>query len=219
MHISAANQSRTLSIQPIRAASLKSVTGLKRLLSVMLSKRLKKEAAEAAAQNEADPTIQLYCCPTNIHRYKWQTNHYAKYYINSLLLRMLGLIIHIICYNSWFAVIKAPEGSYYEGYSFKLSIDVGTDYPLTPPVFKFKTKIFHPNVLMDSGEICLDILKKEWSPAWSIQSACRAIIALLSDPAPDSPLNCDAGNMLRENDKIGFASVVKMYCVEFCVEA
>lgn len=117
---------------------------------------------------------------------------------------------------SWFAVIRAPEGSCYEGYSFKLSIDVGPEYPLTPPVFKFKTKIFHPNVHMESGEICLDILKREWSPAWSIQSACRAIVALLADPAPDSPLNCDAGNMLRANDIIAFTSVVKMYCEEFC---
>ncbi|RYY84236.1 hypothetical protein EON63_09690 [archaeon] len=33
--------------------------------------------------------------------------------------------------------------------------------------------------------MCLDILKKSWSPAWSLQSACRAIVALLADPAAD----------------------------------
>ena len=34
----------------------------------MLLKRLKKEAAALAAQNEADPGILLYSCPTNINR-------------------------------------------------------------------------------------------------------------------------------------------------------
>ena len=66
-----------------------------------------------------------------------------------------------------------------------------------------------------TGEICLDILKKEWSPAWSLQAACRAIMALLSAPDADSPLNCDAGNMVRAGDMQAFASVARMYTVEY----
>lgn len=42
-------------------------------------------------------------------------------------------------------------------------------------------------------QVCLDILKTAWTPAWSLQSVCRAIIALLSTSEADSPLNCDAG--------------------------
>jgi ubiquitin-protein ligase len=48
-----------------------------------------------------------------------------------------------------------------------------------------------------AGEICLDILKDAWTPIWTLESTCRAIIFLLGSPAPDSPLNCDAGNLLR----------------------
>lgn len=66
-----------------------------------------------------------------------------------------------------------------------------------------------------TGEICLDILKKEWSPAWSLQAACRAVTALLSAPDADSPLNCDAGNMVRAGDMQAFASVARMYAVEY----
>lgn len=40
-------------------------------------------------------------------------------------------------------------------------------------------------------------------------------MALLSEPAADSPLNCDAGNMIRANDDRAFRSVAKMYCIEF----
>jgi peroxin-4 len=48
-----------------------------------------------------------------------------------------------------------------------------------------------------AGEICLDILKDAWTPIWTLESTCRAIIFLLANPAADSPLNCDAGNLVR----------------------
>ena len=52
---------------------------------------------------------------------------------------------------------------------------------------------------------------------WTLQSACRAIISLLSDPAADSPLNCDAGNMIRANDLRAFNSTAKMISIEYNV--
>lgn len=64
---------------------------------------------------------------------------------------------------------------------------------MVPPRISFVTPVFHPNVLWRTGEICLDILKSNWTPTWDLQGACRAIQALLADPAADSPLNCDAG--------------------------
>jgi ubiquitin-protein ligase len=75
-------------------------------------------------------------------------------------------------------------------------------------------QIFHPNVHFRTGDICLDILKKEWSPAWGLQAACRAVLALLSDYDADSPLNCDAGNMVRGGDLTAFDDTARMYTVE-----
>lgn len=31
-----------------------------------------------------------------------------------------------------------------------------------------------------------------------------------------SPLNCDAGNILRANDMLAYRSMAKMYCIEYC---
>ena len=93
-------------------------------------------------------------------------------------------------------------------------INIPEQYPLVPPQVRFKTRIFHPNFHFKTGEICLDILKNAWTPAWTLHSVCQAIVALMSDPAHDSPLNCDAGNLLRCGDKRGYDSMAKMYTVE-----
>lgn len=111
----------------------------------------------------------------------------------------------------WKGSIRGPEGTPYEGGRFILDVTVPPSYPLAAPSFRFVTKIFHPNVHPKTGEICVDILKSAWSPAWTLQSTCRAIIVLLAHPEPDSPLNCDAGNLLRSGDDRGFRSVAKMY--------
>jgi ubiquitin-protein ligase len=52
----------------------------------------------------------------------------------------------------WTATIKGPKDSFYEGFSFELIINVPSNYPLVPPVIRFKTKIFHPNVLFEVSE-------------------------------------------------------------------
>ncbi|KAK9821659.1 hypothetical protein WJX74_005698 [Apatococcus lobatus] len=111
----------------------------------------------------------------------------------------------------WKGLIKGPQESPYEGHIFELGIKVPDSYPLAPPAVHFVTKIFHPNVHFKTGEICLDILKTSWSPAWTLQAVCRAVLALLSAPAPDSPLNCDAGNLLRAQDMRGYSSMARMY--------
>lgn len=157
---------------------------------------------------------------------------------------------------------QGPTGTPYEGGTFQVSIRVPEQYPLTPPVAKFVTKVpqrpqtapsqlgaptrgfsltcplprprrssirtstsrrgcpdvgLHHDQAVESsflplafivapagnsrrviqpplarpaqtGEICLDILKNAWSPAWTLQSVCRAIAALLAHAEPDSPL-------------------------------
>eukprot|EP00439_Symbiodinium_sp_Y106_P050536 s3675_g6.t1 len=120
-------------------------------------------------------------------------------------------------FEQWHATIKGPQDSPYEGGQFKLDIVCTANYPYAAPQVSFVTKIFHPNVNYNTGELCLDILKTDWSPAWTLQYVCRAVIALLRDPNPDSPLNCDAGNLLRNGDLRGFRSMARMYTAEHAI--
>lgn len=112
----------------------------------------------------------------------------------------------------WTARLKGPADSPYAAGTFTLAIRCAPNYPLAPPSVTFVTPIFHPNVLFKTGEICLDILKPEsWTPAWTLQSVCRAVAALLSHPEADSPLNCDCGNLIRSGDLRGYRSMARMY--------
>ncbi|GMH34467.1 hypothetical protein BSKO_02301 [Bryopsis sp. KO-2023] len=115
----------------------------------------------------------------------------------------------------WHAGIQGPQGTPFEGGVFEVVLNVPEQYPLLPPTARYKTKIFHPNVHFKTGEICLDILKTTWSPAWTLHAVCQAILALMSDPEPDSPLNCDAGNLLRMGDVRGYNSLARMYSIEY----
>ena len=81
---------------------------------------------------------------------------------------------------------------------------------MQPPKVKFLTKIFHPNIDWRTGEVCIDILKSEWSPMWNVMSLEAAISSILMDPNADSPLNCDAGNMIRGGDLVGFRSTARL---------
>merc|ERR1719391_748627 len=84
----------------------------------------------------------------------------------------------------WTAVINGPPDSPYEGGSWKIDIEIPKNYPFEPPKMKFLTKVWHPNVSSQTGAICLDILKDEWSPALTIRTALLSLQALLSAPEP-----------------------------------
>ena len=86
---------------------------------------------------------------------------------------------------------------------------------MAPPKIRFVTTICHPNIHFKTGEICLDLLKDNWSPAYTIAQTLAALHHLLADPVPDSPLNVDVAALLRDGDRVGFESLVRYYTHEY----
>lgn len=98
----------------------------------------------------------------------------------------------------WEATIIGPKDTPYEGGIFVVSVHIPCDYPFKPPLCRFKTKIYHPNI-NQTGQICLDILKTQWAPSLTISKVLLSLLILLDHPNPDDPLMPDVARMMKEN--------------------
>ncbi|PRT54858.1 Ubiquitin-conjugating enzyme E2 2 [Wickerhamiella sorbophila] len=98
----------------------------------------------------------------------------------------------------WNAVIIGPDDTPFEDGTFRLILKFDESYPTKPPVVRFLSEMFHPNVY-PSGELCLDILQNRWSPTFDVSAILTSIQSLLNDPNTASPANVEAANMFRDH--------------------
>ncbi|KAJ1560983.1 hypothetical protein HK096_006432 [Nowakowskiella sp. JEL0078] len=102
-----------------------------------------------------------------------------------------------------------PIDTPYQGGIFIVDIKIPKDYPFKPPLMKFDTKIFHPNISSQTGAnkltnlnysaICLDILKDHWTPVLTLKSTLISLQSLLADPAPDDPQDAEVAKLFINN--------------------
>jgi ubiquitin-conjugating enzyme E2 S len=107
------------------------------------------------------------------------------------------------------ADISGPVGTPYAGGTFRARLVFGADFPQAPPKGYFLTKIFHPNV-SKTGDICVNTLKRDWTPDLTIKHVLCVIRCLLIEPNAESALNEEAGKLLLENYE-DFAKRAAMY--------
>ncbi|KAI0176225.1 ubiquitin-conjugating enzyme/RWD-like protein [Hypoxylon sp. FL1284] len=113
----------------------------------------------------------------------------------------------------WEAVINGKGvGCGYDEGRWLLDISIPATYPLQAPRIAFRTPVVHANVALRGGEICLDLLKEAWTPAYSVLECVRAVRLLLSCPETDSPLNVDVAALLRQGDALGARRLVEFWC-------
>lgn len=118
------------------------------------------------------------------------------------------------------ATLAGPAGTPYETGLFKLTIALPSTYPNAPPVLLFspQTPCCHPNVNFKTGEICLDLLKQSWTPAYGIVSTLEAVGMLLqSGGDAESPLNLEVAKLVREGDEVGRDSLVRFMTRTYAV--
>uniref|UniRef100_A0A7S2YQP1 E2 ubiquitin-conjugating enzyme n=1 Tax=Entomoneis paludosa TaxID=265537 RepID=A0A7S2YQP1_9STRA len=95
--------------------------------------------------------------------------------------------------------MQGPTDTPYEDRYFVLKLTFSQDFPAAPPRGFFLTKIYHPNVDMTTGAICVNTLKKDWTSTTSLAHVLAVIRCLLIVPFPESSLNDEAGKLFMES--------------------
>jgi ubiquitin-conjugating enzyme E2 D/E len=102
--------------------------------------------------------------------------------------------------DHWEAVINAPDDCDYKNGVFLIDIKIPPEYPFKPPICRFKTKILHPNINENYGNICINILKGDWNPSLTISNVLVGVLALLYNPNWKDPYNGTALALHKKND-------------------
>ena len=90
------------------------------------------------------------------------------------------------------------EGTPFYGGKFRMKLVLSEDYPSSPPRGYFLTKIYHPNIA-SNGDICVNTLKRDWTPEVTFKHILQVIRCLLIVPFPESALNDEAGKLFMES--------------------
>lgn len=109
---------------------------------------------------------------------------------------------------------QGPTETPYEGGSFTVDIQIPNDYPFRPPKMKFDTKIYHPNISSQTGAICLDILKEQWSPVLTIKSALVSLQSMLNDPQPNDPQDAEVASHYLK-DRASFNKTARYWTQQY----
>ena len=119
-------------------------------------------------------------------------------------------------------MFEGPDDTLYEGGYFKATLKFPDDYPNSPPVMQFQSKMWHPNIYPD-GKVCISILhppgtdqfnaqetaEERWRPILGVESILMSVISMLNDPNIESPANLDASVQFKE-DRSGYNKKVRV---------
>ncbi|KYQ91687.1 putative E2 [Tieghemostelium lacteum] len=111
-----------------------------------------------------------------------------------------------------------PKDSPYQGGSWKVRVELPPTYPYKSPSIGFINKIYHPNVDLASGSVCLDVINQTWSPMFDLINIFEIFLPqLLLYPNPTDPLNGEAASMLlKEPEK--YKQKVKDFVNKYATE-
>ena len=115
----------------------------------------------------------------------------------------------------WTVRMKGPPNSPYSTGTFALSFDF-KNYPFKPPAVKFITRLYHPNVKTDTGEICAGLLEDNWAPTLNALHCINVIRNMMAHPELDHPLETDIAQQYSENIK-DFEKTALKYTKDYAV--
>ncbi|MBC7081597.1 MAG: hypothetical protein H5T44_05090 [Thermoplasmatales archaeon] len=105
-------------------------------------------------------------------------------------LNKLPIEINVTLVNTPGPVLS--DGKILTKYNHKLKIIITPDYPYQTPIVRWKSEIFHPNIMPpeEGGYVCTKLLDN-WSIKSNLLAFIKGIETLLSYPNPKNPFESD----------------------------
>jgi ubiquitin-protein ligase len=88
----------------------------------------------------------------------------------------------------WKVVMSGPSESAYASGTFVLYLEMGDDYPQSPPQARFITRIFHPNINL-CGRVCHSIFSRNYTVDMTTKQMLDTVFGLLLVPEFTDPIN------------------------------
>lgn len=88
-------------------------------------------------------------------------------------------------------------------------------YPLKPPVVRFLTRIFHPNVSRH-GDIGIDCIQHNWTLALTISQILLSVQSLLTDPYTEASMEPNVAS-LYQNQRKTFDKIARIWTWKYAM--
>lgn len=98
-----------------------------------------------------------------------------------------------------FSVLITPLEGLWKEAKYEFQVECGLEYPYKPPKVTCRTKILHPNIELDTGKVCLNILREDWKPVLTLTEVFLGLLHLMYEPNPTDPLNRDAARLFHDD--------------------
>lgn len=98
--------------------------------------------------------------------------------------------------RSWVVTVTGAEGTVYAGEKYRLQMTFPKDYPSKPPSVYFLKPVPKHVHVYSNGDICLNLLGKDWSPMLTGEALALSVLSMLSSAKeksspPDNTLLAD----------------------------
>jgi len=92
-----------------------------------------------------------------------------------------------------------PLNLMYRDVMWKFRIDLPQSFPFQAPIISAVSPLFHPNVDPLTGEVSLQLLKKDWSPVLTLRIVVLSLVLLFEEPNLEFAVNSEATFLLQTN--------------------
>jgi len=105
-------------------------------------------------------------------------------------------------------LIVSPVRGPYTGGKFEFNVSIPPMYPFYAPKVICLTKVYHPNICMNTGRVYIAILGKDWRPVLTVNAVLLGLQLIFLEPNPNFPVNPECCEVYK-HDPVLFGKLVR----------